>query len=45
VETEHLSVYLTGNITYDNWQDKNKPADFYEAQGIATAILQWCGIN
>jgi phenylalanyl-tRNA synthetase beta chain len=45
VETEHLSLYLTVKITDDNWQHKNKPADFYEAKGIATAILQWCGVN
>lgn len=45
VETEHLSLYLTGKITDDNWQHKNQPADFYEAKGIAAAILKWCGIT
>ncbi|WP_288072555.1 phenylalanine--tRNA ligase subunit beta [Hydrotalea sp.] len=44
VETEHLSLYLTGKLLEDNWKLQTKPADFFEAKGIARAIMQWCGI-
>ncbi|WP_298410980.1 phenylalanine--tRNA ligase subunit beta [Hydrotalea sp.] len=44
VETEHLSLYLTGKLVEDNWKSKTQPADFFEAKGIAVAIKQWCGI-
>ncbi|MDE3126239.1 MAG: phenylalanine--tRNA ligase subunit beta [Bacteroidota bacterium] len=45
VETEHLAIYLTGKLVEDNWKSKSHPADFFEAKGIAAAILQWCGIK
>ncbi len=44
-EEEHLALYLTGNKVPDSWNGKAQPVDFYFAKGIATAVLQLCGVN
>jgi phenylalanyl-tRNA synthetase beta chain len=43
-EEEHLALYITGNNHEDTWQTKGAAYDFYRAKGIATAVLQLCGL-
>ena len=43
-EQEHLALYLTGSKVLDSWNGKSQAVDFYYAKGIATAILQLCGV-
>lgn len=43
-ETEHLSLYITGNNHEDGWNEKSKVLDFYFAKGIVQAILQLAGL-
>ncbi|MFC4231108.1 phenylalanine--tRNA ligase subunit beta [Parasediminibacterium paludis] len=43
-EEEHLALYITGNNHEDTWQAKGAVYDFYRAKGIATAVLQLCGL-
>jgi phenylalanyl-tRNA synthetase beta chain len=43
-EEEHLALYITGNNHEDTWQAKGAAYDFYLAKGIATALLQLCGL-
>lgn len=43
-EEEHLALYITGNNHEDTWQAKGAAYDFYRAKGIATAVLQLCGL-
>jgi phenylalanyl-tRNA synthetase beta chain len=45
IEEEHLCLYLTGNSHEDGWREKGAAQDFYKLKGIATAILQLCGLN
>jgi len=44
-ETEHLALYLTGESKYATWRSAQTNIDFYRAKGIATAIIQLCGLN
>ncbi|WP_207492212.1 phenylalanine--tRNA ligase subunit beta [Aridibaculum aurantiacum] len=44
-EQEQLAIYLTGTIGQDSWNSKSKPIDFYQAKGIAAAVLQLVGIG
>ncbi|MDQ6812607.1 MAG: phenylalanine--tRNA ligase subunit beta [Bacteroidota bacterium] len=44
-ENEHLSLYLTGWQEQDGWKSKQHEIDFYRAKGIATAIIQLCGLE
>jgi phenylalanyl-tRNA synthetase beta chain len=39
-EREHLLITLTGNAANDYWKDKNRALDFYDAKGIAEAVLK-----
>jgi phenylalanyl-tRNA synthetase beta chain len=44
-EREHLLITLTGNTAEDYWKDKNRTIDFYDAKGMAEAILQSCDVH
>ncbi len=44
-ETNHLSLYITGNITGPHWKLKAEKTDFYYLKGIIERILQLAGIK
>ncbi|MCW3107453.1 MAG: phenylalanyl-tRNA synthetase beta chain [Segetibacter sp.] len=44
-EDEHLALYLTGLQQPDGWKSKQINIDFYRAKGIATGIVQLCGLE
>ena len=44
-EREHLLITLTGNTAEDYWKNKNRTIDFYDAKGIAEAIVQSCDVH
>lgn len=44
-ENEHLTLYLTGESTPATWKSKQTNNDFYRAKGIATSVIQLCGLN
>jgi phenylalanyl-tRNA synthetase beta chain len=44
IETEHFSLLTTGNLQEQGWRTKTAPHDFYAMKGLASAILQWCGL-
>lgn len=43
-EDEHFCVYITGNAGEAGWRASAKAQDIYTAKGIATALLQLCGL-
>ncbi|HEX6915042.1 MAG TPA: phenylalanine--tRNA ligase subunit beta [Chitinophagaceae bacterium] len=45
VETEHLSIYMSGPGYADTWNAKSSEADYFQLKGIATAIPQLAGIQ
>jgi phenylalanyl-tRNA synthetase beta chain len=44
-EEEHFCIFATGNIAEQGWRNKTTPIDFYAMKGLATAVLQWCGLQ
>lgn len=44
-EEEHFCLFATGNATEQGWRQKTTPIDFYAMKGLATAVLQWCGLQ
>jgi phenylalanyl-tRNA synthetase beta chain len=38
-ETNHLCLYLTGQLNENYWKEKAKPSDIYYLKGIAEALL------
>jgi len=44
-ETEHLCLYVTGNIQQDGWRHKASKADIYFLKGVITAILKLLGVE
>lgn len=44
-EEEHLAIYVTGNTSTGNWQEKDKKADFYFLKGICEQVLMACGVK
>ncbi len=44
-EFKHLSVFLTGNETSENWHRTNKKTDFFLMKGIIVSILERLGIT
>ena len=44
-EVEHLTLYITGNSQKQSWKTKETTSDFYLAKGIATALVQLCGLK
>ncbi len=43
-EEEHFCLFTTGNNHDQSWQSKSTPLNFFAMKGLATAILQWCGL-
>ena len=44
-EFKHLSVFITGNQTSENWHGDNKKTDFFIMKGIIVSILERLGIS
>jgi phenylalanyl-tRNA synthetase beta chain len=44
-ETEHLCLYVTGNVQEDNWRGKTGKADFYFLKGVVTSLLKLLGVE
>ena len=44
-EEEHVTLYLTGLESENNWNQKAKTIGFYETKGIANAILKLLNIQ
>ncbi len=44
-ENEHLALYLTGESIAATWKSKQTNNDFYRAKGMASSIIQLCGLN
>jgi len=44
-ETEHFCLFATGNHIHQGWRNQAAPVDFYSMKGLATALLQWCGLS
>ncbi len=44
-EKEHLALYLSGKSNENSWRTSENATDFYTAKGMATALLQLCGIT
>lgn len=44
-EEEHFCIFATGNSVEQGWRNKTTPIDFYSMKGLATAVLQWCGLQ
>ena len=44
-EDKHLTLFITGNRTTDNWNTTSKVSDFFYLKGIITNILGRLGID
>lgn len=44
-ETNHLSLYVSGNVSEQNWKAKPAKADFYYLKGSVERVLQLCGMK
>ncbi|OEK08357.1 phenylalanine--tRNA ligase subunit beta [Flavivirga aquatica] len=44
-EFKHLSLFLTGNQSSENWHDNSKKSDFFLMKGILIAILERLSIS
>lgn len=44
-EEEHFCIFATGNSQEQDWRNKATPIDFYMMKGLATAVLQCCGLQ
>jgi phenylalanyl-tRNA synthetase beta chain len=44
-ETKHLALYLTGNLTDDNWKRKGSAADFYYLKGLCERLFEVAGVS
>jgi phenylalanyl-tRNA synthetase beta chain len=44
-ETDHLCLYVTGNIQQDSWRNKIGKADIYFLKGVVKAILNMLGVK
>ncbi len=45
VEEEHFCLFVSGNNQDQGWRSKSSPMDFFSMKGLATAILQYCGLT
>jgi phenylalanyl-tRNA synthetase beta chain len=45
IETNHLCLYLTGQLNENNWKEKSKASDIYYIKGLAEAILSNLGLR
>lgn len=44
-ETDHLCLYITGNIKEGSWKTKEISADLYYIKGVITRVLQLFGLR
>jgi phenylalanyl-tRNA synthetase beta chain len=44
-ETNHLCLYLTGQVNENHWKEKSKASDIYYIKGSAEAILSNLGLK
>ncbi|WP_159948508.1 phenylalanine--tRNA ligase subunit beta [Polaribacter septentrionalilitoris] len=44
-EDKHLTLFVTGNRTKENWNVGNKTSDFFYLKGIITSVLSRLGID
>jgi phenylalanyl-tRNA synthetase beta chain len=44
-ETNHLCLYLTGQLSENHWKGKATPTDIYYIKGVAEAILTTLGVR
>ncbi|MFI5186355.1 MAG: phenylalanine--tRNA ligase subunit beta [Chitinophagales bacterium] len=44
-ETEHLCLYISGNVQEDSWRNKTVRADIFFLKGIVTSLLKLLGVN
>ena len=44
-EKKHLSLFLTGHFTAENWTNKQLSSDFFQFKGFVSAILQRLGFK
>lgn len=44
-ETQHLSIFITGQKQEENWNQKNGAVNFYTLKGFVIAILERLGIS
>ncbi len=45
IEEEHFCLFTSGNNHEQGWRSKSAPLDFYAMKGLATGVLQWCGLG
>jgi phenylalanyl-tRNA synthetase beta chain len=45
IETNHLSLYVTGNITRSDWKHKEAKTDFFAVKGETEKILKIAGAD
>ena len=44
-ETKHLSLFVTGNKTKNNWLTKEEPTSFFYIKGMVMSLLQRLGLQ
>lgn len=44
-EVQHLAILLSGNVTEENWNAKEKQLDFYDLKGFVVNLLKKTGIS
>ena len=44
-ETEHLCMYITGNISETSWRDRQAKADFFYLKGVIVSLLKLLGVQ
>lgn len=44
-ETEHVSIFLTGNMTPESWKQKSPESDFFYLKSYVMTILQRMRVN
>lgn len=44
-ENEHLTLFLTGDAQKQTWKTKQLESDFFKAKGIASTLVQLCGLE
>lgn len=44
-ETNHLCLYLTGQLNENSWKEKAKASDIYYIKGVAQALLSQLGLH
>jgi len=44
-ETEHLCLYITGNVQEDSWRNKSRKTDLYFLKGMVMALMKLLGMQ